>query len=176
MERKILVEYLDDIWLNTSYTVSKVHMHLKLPHLFLIVITGGMTFSGLLIFTYISGQPKPYLESPPAESAVIGMYANEMDVYYLYMYMGNTKKLQVKIKYFSKELKLLTLDNKTIEAPYLWQVKVDEMQFEYWGFRIIAPTHPGDYEINLRITVSNWLSSQTYPQKITVRVEPLKYS
>ena len=160
--------------LNTSYTVNEVHMHLKLPPFFLIVITGGIAFSGLLVFAYMSGQLKPYLVSPPSESTVIGMYVNDTDVYYLYVHMGNTKTLQVKIEYFSKELKLLTIDNKTIESPYLWQVKVDERQFEYWGFRIIAPTQLGDYKINLRITVSNWLSSQTYPQKITVRVQPLK--
>ena len=153
--------------LKTRLAVSETH--LKTPIFFLIAITGGLAFTGLLVFT----QSKPYLVSPPGESIVKGMYVNGTDVYYLYMYMGNTKTLQVKIEYFSKELKLQTLDNKTIEAPYLWQRKADERQYEYYGFRIIAPTQPGDYKINLRIIVSNWSSSQEYPQTITVRVEPL---
>ena len=145
----------------------------------------GMTLAGLFVFAYAVPQIKSFgiseyaLYPAPTESEVMGMYVNEADKYLFISTITGVKKFQAKIDSFSKELKLLTLNNETIVAPYSSPISHYGSEFEsrpiVWGFWIIAPSQPGNYEVKLCFTVSNWVFSREYPQKVIVRVEPMPY-
>jgi len=140
-----------------------------------LIVTFGIILAGLLVAVYAVPQMKPSLLSPPSESIVMGMYVNQTDTYHFESYVSAFfgALFQVRIEFFSGDLKLLTLGNETIVRifPYSWQREVGKEGYVVWGFRIIAPSQPGNYTVNLRFIVSYWMFSQEYSQKITVKVE-----
>lgn len=140
-----------------------------------LVVVPVIILASLLVFVYAVPQMRPSLLSPPGESVVMGMYVNQTDTYrfesYISAFFGAL--FQVRIEFFSGDLKLLTLGNETIPRvfPYSWQMEVSKEGYVVWGFRIVAPSQPGNYTVNLRFVISSWIFSQDYPQKIVVKVE-----
>ena len=125
--------------------------------------------------------PHPWsLYPPPSKYVVIEIYFNEPErAQSSYKYIGavNTRRFEVRIESFSKELTLVRGDE-IINAPYSYveTYRKPEGRPCYFGFRIIAPSKPGKYEINLRFIISNnWLSTREYPQKIKVVVRPMPH-
>jgi hypothetical protein len=126
--------------------------------------------------------PHPWsLYPPPAAYEVIDIYFNETDweARGAYWYTGTVqaRKFEVRIDSFSEELTLIRGDE-VIIAPYSYEEIYGK--FEGcpcgFGFQIIAPNKPREYEVNLCFIVSNgWLSIREYPQKIRVRVVPTPY-
>ena len=154
----------------------------RLALIFVVVVAVAGGVIGAYAFPQLKSIFAPYpgrLYPPPAEYELIDVYFNQTgEARALYFYSGTieARKLEIKIDSFSKELNLLTLNNKTIVAPYSWQVTYGKVEGRPAGFRfwIIAPNKPGEYEVNLRFIVSNsWLSSREYLQKLRVRVLPM---
>ncbi|MEM2921581.1 MAG: hypothetical protein QXF26_04605 [Candidatus Bathyarchaeia archaeon] len=141
----------------------------------LLIAVVGVILAGILVVFYAVPQMRPSLLSPPGESIVMGMYVNQTDTYRFESYVNALfgALFQVRIEFFSGDLKLLTLGNETIPRifPYSWQRDIGKDGYVVWGFRIIAPSQPGNYTVNLRFILSSWIFSQEYPQKITVKVE-----
>ena len=145
----------------------------KLVMVFIAVV--GVILAGLLVVVFAVPWMRPSLLSPPEEYIVMSMYINQTDTYRFESHVNAFFGVlfEVRIEFFSGDLKLLTLSNETIPRifPYSWKTEVGEERYAVWGFRIVGPGQPGNYTVNLRFIISSWIFSQEYPQKIIVRVE-----
>jgi hypothetical protein len=81
--------------------------------------------------------------------------------------------IEFTIERFPEEL-MLVHDGKLIDAPYSFKGKVAELhRYPFYGFTVVAATdQPGNYEIDLRVVISN-VFSRDYSYKIVVIVEPV---
>lgn len=105
--------------------------------------------------------------------------------YTIYLFAGDTERLmfyveasttyawiEFTIERFSKEL-ILVDDGAIINAPLSFKSKVAELHtYPFHGFTVAATDQPGNYEIDLRIVISN-IFSRNYSYKIVVVVEPV---
>jgi hypothetical protein len=81
--------------------------------------------------------------------------------------------IEFTIERFPEEL-MLVHDGKLIDAPHSFKGKVAELhRYPFYGFTVVAATDQlGNYEIDLRVVISN-VFSRDYSYKIDVVVEPV---
>ena len=146
--------------------------------IFLFAIAGIAVFSTLFasMSKFIWFQPSgvAYLEGSPIEESkpvTFYMLLGAREILYLEVTYCNTEEVQLRVEEFSNYLQILTWDGNVIQPPYIGCEKANQDFRTFWKLEIISPNQTGNYGINFKITLRNWVLSQTYKYTLIVSAE-----